>query len=178
LRPLLGRNPKSRHAIREGAKFAVVGLAGAVIVVAGADALHYGLGLGKYASVTISTVAGMVPNYAANRYWTFRQRLRHLSRRQTALFFVLNGAGILFQYACVAIVPVLPGRSDRLWYTAANIVGLGLAAAFRFWSYRRWVWNAPGAADDPHPAELQQAGPAPDRGDARASGARDSRGPR
>jgi hypothetical protein len=24
---------------------------------------------------------------------------------------------------------------------AANVVGLGLATAFRFWSYRRWVFT-------------------------------------
>jgi len=24
---------------------------------------------------------------------------------------------------------------------AANVVGLGLATAFRFWSYRRWVFR-------------------------------------
>jgi putative flippase GtrA len=138
--------------IRDGAKFAVAGLAGAVMVVAGADVIHYDVGLGRYASVTIATVAGMVPNFAANRYWTFRHRRRRITRREVALFFALNCAGMLFQYACIGAAQVIPGLSGRFWYAAANLLGLGLAAAFRFWSYRKWVWHAPrrGALADGH----------------------------
>jgi hypothetical protein len=48
---------------------------------------------------------------------------------------------------------------------AANVVGLGLGTAFRFWSYRRWVFPEllPEAAA--HPAEdhdpPQESGPLP-----------------
>lgn len=148
---------QSRLLIRDGAKFAVVGLAGAVLVVAGADALHYDAGLGRYASITIATVAGMVPNFLGNRYWAFRHRERRITGREVALFFALNCAGMLFQYACIGAVQVIPGLSGRLWYSAANILGLGLGAAFRFWSYRRWVWHAP------HPSAV------PDRPEGRGS---------
>jgi putative flippase GtrA len=134
---------QSRLLIRDGAKFAVIGLAGAVLVVAGADALHYDAGLGRYASITIATVAGMVPNFLGNHYWAFRHRERRITGREVALYFALNCAGMLFQYACIGAVQVIPGLSGRLWYSAANILGLGLGAAFRFWSYRRWVWHAP-----------------------------------
>jgi len=134
---------QSRLLIRDGAKFAVVGLAGAALVVAGADALHYDAGLGRYASITIATVAGMVPNFLGNRYWAFRRRERRITGREVALYFALNCAGMLFQYACIGAAQVIPGMSGRLWYTAANILGLGLGAAFRFWSYGKWVWHAP-----------------------------------
>lgn len=72
---------RSRSLIHQGAKFAVVGLAGVVIVIAGADVLHYSVGLGKYASVTIATVAGMIPNFVANRHWTFQHREQHVTWR-------------------------------------------------------------------------------------------------
>ena len=134
---------RSRPLIHQGAKFAVVGLAGVVIVIAGADVLHYTVGLGKYASVTIATVAGMIPNFAANRHWTFQHREQHVTWRETVLFFALNCAGMLFQYVCIGITQAVPGMSGRFWYTTANLLGLGLGAAFRFWSYRRWVWHAP-----------------------------------
>jgi putative flippase GtrA len=141
MRALGGRYQRSGSLIRQGVKFAVVGLAGVVIVVAGADVLHYAAGLGQYASVTIATVAGMIPNFAANRYWTFRHSEAHLTWRETALFFALNGAGMVCQYACLGIVQAIPGTGGRFWYTMANFLGLALGAAFRFWSYRKWVWH-------------------------------------
>ena len=145
----------SRILIRDGAKFAVVGLAGAVIVVAGADVLHYGVGLDRYASITIATVTGMVPNFLGNRYWAFRHRQRRVTGREVALFFALNCAGMVFQYACIGAAQVIPGLSGRFWYTAANIVGLGLGAAFRFWSYRTWVWHAPPGSPLPDGPEVR-----------------------
>ena len=46
-------------------------------------------------------------------------------------------------------------RSDNI---AANVVGLVLGTTFRFYSYHRWVWAAPGAvreaAEDGDPAAL------------------------
>jgi putative flippase GtrA len=145
VRTLGGRYLPSRSLIHQGAKFAVVGLAGVIIVIAGADVLHYSVGLGKYASVTVATVAGMIPNFAANRHWTFQHREQHVTWRETALFFALNCAGMLFQYVCIGITQAVPGMSGRFWYTTANLLGLGLGAAFRFWSYRRWVWHSPPA---------------------------------
>jgi putative flippase GtrA len=156
---------QSRLLIRDGAKFAVVGLAGAVLVVAGADALHYDAGLGRYASITIATVAGMVPNFLGNRYWAFRHRERRVTGREVVLFFALNCAGMLFQYACIGAAQVIPGRSGRLWYTAANVLGLGLGAAFRFWSYRTWVWRAPQRSALPDGPEIRgSAHPSPAAG--------------
>jgi putative flippase GtrA len=156
---------RSRLSIRDGAKFAVVGLAGAVFVVAGADILHYGVGLDRYASITIATVAGMVPNFLGNRYWAFRHRQRPITGREVALFFALNCAGMLFQYGCIGTAQVIPGLSGRFWYTAANILGLGLGAAFRFWSYRKWVWHAPRRSALPDGPEVRSSGyPSPAAG--------------
>jgi len=140
---LSGLDRRFRHLVPEGAKFAIVGLAGVAIVLAGTDVLRYGAGLGRYASVSIATVAALIPNFAGNRYWTFRCRQRREARREGALFLALNGAGLLLQYACIVLAQVIPGMAGRFWYTAANLLGIGLGAIFRFAAYRRWVWHAP-----------------------------------
>ena len=44
--------------------------------------------------------------------------------------------------ACLAISHYALGFTSPLADNiAANVVGLGLATAFRFWSYRRWVFT-------------------------------------
>jgi len=141
-----GLHPRFRHLIHEGAKFGVVGLAGVVIVLVGADILRYDVGLGKYASVTIATVAATVATFVGNRHWTFRRRERRGTGPETVLFFALNGVGLLIQYACIGFVQDILGMSGRFWYTVANFLGIGLGTIFRFWSYRRWVWQAPSSS--------------------------------
>ena len=56
---------------------------------------------------------------------------------------MLNGVGLLIALACLAISHyVLDLTSPLADNVAANVIGLGLGAAFRFWSYRRWVFPA------------------------------------
>lgn len=134
-----------RQLIHESAKFGIVGLTGVVVVLAGSDALHYELGLGKFTSVTIATVLATVVTFLGNRYWSFRHRQGAGARSETVLFFILNGVGLLIQYACLFLLTDLLGLSGRLWYTIANFVGIGFGTLFRFWSYRKWIWVQPEA---------------------------------
>jgi putative flippase GtrA len=56
---------------------------------------------------------------------------------------VLNGVGLLISLACLAISHYALGFTSTLADNiAANVIGLGLGTAFRFWSYRRWVFPA------------------------------------
>lgn len=132
-----------RQLIHEGAKFGIVGLAGVVVVLAGSDALRFDLGLGKFTSVTVATVLATVITFLGNRYWSFRHRQGAGARSETVLFFVLNGVGLLIQYACLYLLTDLLGLSGRIWYTIANLVGIGFGTLFRFWSYRKWIWVRP-----------------------------------
>jgi hypothetical protein len=61
--------------------------------------------------------------------------------RETVLFFVFNGIGLLIQLACVAIVQDGLHLNGKVWYNFANLAGIGLGTLFRFWSYRKWVWR-------------------------------------
>ena len=130
-----------RVLIHEAAKFGVVGLAGFVVSLGGADVLHFDLGVGKYKAVVVATVAATVVTFLGNRYWAFRHRERVGMGRETVLFFVFNAIGLAIQLACVAIVVDGAGLQGKVWYNLANLCGIGLGTLFRFWSYRKWVWR-------------------------------------
>ena len=130
-----------RVLIHEAAKFGVVGLAGFIVSLGGADVLHFDLGVGKYKAVVAATIAATVVTFLGNRYWAFRHRERVGMGRETVLFFVFNAIGLLIQLACVAIVADGFGLQGKVWYNLANLTGIGLGTLFRFWSYRKWVWR-------------------------------------
>lgn len=132
-----------RRQIHEGAKFLIVGGIGLIVVLVGSDAFHFGLGLGKFTSVTIATVVATVATFLGNRHWSFRQRQGAGARSETVTFFLLNGVGLLIQYACIGLINNVLGLSGRFWYTVANLVGVGIGTLFRFWSYRKWIWVQP-----------------------------------
>jgi putative flippase GtrA len=132
-----------RQLIHEGAKFGVVGGIGVIIVWAGADALRFDAGLDKFAAVTVATFAATIFAFLGNRYWSFRHRQGAGARAEGVTFFALNGVGLLIQYAWIALISVVLGLSDRLWYSVALGLGIGSGTLFRFWSYRKWVWLTP-----------------------------------
>jgi putative flippase GtrA len=132
-----------RHMIHEVAKFGVVGAVGFVVSLGGADILRFDAGLGKYTAVTIATVAATIVTFVGNRYWTFRSRKGSGTARESVMFFVMNGVGILIQYASIAIIQDGLGLSGKLWFNLANLLGIAIGTVFRWWSYRKWVWGAP-----------------------------------
>ena len=138
-----GLYDKFRHLIHEMFKFGVVGGVGFIVALGGADLLRYDAGFGKYKALTVATLAATVVTFIGNRYWTYRNRPRTGTWRESAIFFVMNGIGILIQYASVWIFQDLGGLSGKLWYNVANLIGIAIGTCFRFYSYRKWVWKAP-----------------------------------
>jgi putative flippase GtrA len=162
-----------RHLIHEGGKFLVVGGIGTVVTFGVANALH---GIGHYKAITVATIVATVVTYLGNRYWTFKHRESKGTTRDSVMFFVLNGVGLLIYYGCIGLVEVAgldpSGSKDLLWYNVALVVGTGLGTLFRFWSYRKWVWTLPGTSDgvaastlgelaEPHPHHHGTDGPPP-----------------
>jgi putative flippase GtrA len=137
----------------EVAKFAVVGGIGFVVTEIGFNLLHFDAGLGLFTSNALATAVAAVVTFAGNKYWAFRHRAGQGTRRETIIFIVLNGAGILIQYACVWITQNGFGITDKYLLNVAYLVGIGLGTLFRFWSYRKWVWGK--TAGEP-PAEPSQ----------------------
>jgi putative flippase GtrA len=130
-----------RHLIHELAKFGVIGGVGFIVTLVGADLLRFDAGLGKYKAVTVATVVATLVTFFGNRYWTFRHRERTGTGRESVLFFVMNGVGLLIQYASIFAFQDLAGLNGKLWYNLANFVGIVFGTIFRFWSYRRFVWR-------------------------------------
>jgi len=134
-----------RALIHEGAKFLVVGGIGFAVTEAGFNLLHFDLRLGLFTSNAVATIAAMAVTFTGNRYWTFRDREGHGTARETISFVVLNTIGLLIQYACVWIAQDAFGVTGKIPTNIAYLFGIALGTLFRFWSYRRWVWLAPGA---------------------------------
>jgi putative flippase GtrA len=139
----------------EVAKFGAVGLVAFVIDIGLFNLLRFAGGDGplydkpltaKVISVSVATTFA----YFGNRYWTFRHRGRTSFGREYALFFLLNGVGMLISVGCLWFSHYALGLTSPLADNiSANVIGLGLGTLFRFWSYRRWVFpDDETAADD------------------------------
>ncbi len=136
-----------RRPVYEFAKFAVIGTAGVFITNTVYDVLYLHQDVGPVLSATIATVVAAVATYLGNRYWSFRLRQHSGVMREIVIFAVLNGAGLLIQDAAVAVNYYLLGlEHNKLAAFLALNLGIALATAFRFWSYRQFVWGAPTAS--------------------------------
>lgn len=149
--------PPSRRArvLRELAAFGVVGMLAFVVDLSAFNAARHLLDLGPLTAKTVSVVLATTVAFAGNRSWTFRDRERRGAGRQYLLFFLLNGVGLLIALTCLGFTYyVLDLRGPLAENLSANGVGLVLGTAFRFWSYRRWVFRAKSnIAGDARPRE-------------------------
>lgn len=151
MKPLLDLYYRLGHLVRELMKFGTVGAFAFVIDVGLFNVILHATDK-PLTSKTISTVVATTVSYVGNRYWTFRRRQRSTVRREYTLFFVLNGIGLLISLACLYVSHYVLGFTSRLADNiAANVIGLGLATAFRFWSYRRFVF--PELIEEPQPVD-------------------------
>jgi len=129
-----------RVLIHEVAKFGIVGVVAFLITIGGANALRSGAGLDPLISVTIATVVATVFSFLGNKHWAFRHRKGNGLGRESVLFFVFNGVGLLIQLAFVATARYGLGLKDTFSYNVANILGVMVATLFRLYTYRRWVF--------------------------------------
>jgi putative flippase GtrA len=164
------------HLVREVAKFGLVGVLGiavdlpiynwlvfdnpTVVGDSGVGMLHHKPVTAKIISVTAATVA----TYLGNRHWTWRHRERSGLHREYALFFILNGIGMLIAAGCLAFSRyVLDLHTQLADNIAANVIGLGLGTLFRFWSYRKWVFREEIALDEAEHTDARAVGEAAER---------------
>jgi putative flippase GtrA len=142
---------------REVLTFLAVGGAGYVVDVLAFNWLRVrpGLaGLDPTVSKVLAVAAAMVVTYLGNRMLTWRdQAPRAERRREISLFVLFNLVGLGISVALLALTHDLLGLTSRLADNlSANVVGLALGTAFRYWSYRRFVFVPPtGLPDRPAP---------------------------
>ncbi len=146
-----GATSRWRSLARELLTFGLVGLAGLVVDVGVFNALRYAGDPGLLAdkpltAKVLSVVAATVVTYLGNRHLTWRDRPWGDRRREYAIFFGLNGLAMTIAVACLGVSHYLLGLTSPLAdNVSANVVGLVLGTAFRFWAYRRFVFPRAGA---------------------------------
>jgi putative flippase GtrA len=98
----------------------------------------------------ISSVIAATSSYFMNRHWTWRHRARTGTRRELTIFLIMSAIALGITEGCLLISHYGLGLTSRLEDNlSANVVGLVLATAWRFWSFRRFVFLR--AEDDPCP---------------------------
>ena len=138
---------RARALGREASAFLVVGVVALAVDIGLYNLLVHGGDPGVLAgspltAKTLSVTASTTVAYVGNRFWTYRHRPRGGVAREYALFFVLSAVALGIALACLAFSRyVLDLTSVLADNVAANVVGLALGTAFRFLSYRRWVFR-------------------------------------
>lgn len=88
----------------------------------------------------LAVAVAMVVTYVGNRFLTWRGESTN-RRREVALFVLFNVIGLGFSVATLIVSHDLMGLTSRLADNiSANVIGLALGTAFRFWTYKKWVF--------------------------------------
>jgi dolichol-phosphate mannosyltransferase len=91
---------------------------------------------------TLAVILAILVNYIGNRAWTWRDVASDDRRRELALFFLFSVIGFGFSLVALVVSHDVLGHTSRLADNiSANVIGLALGAAFRFWAYRRFVFT-------------------------------------
>lgn len=134
-----------RGAVREVAKFGVVGAVGMVVDLGGSNLLRFGipgpLQAKPLTDSAISMIAATIVTYLGNRHWTWRDRTRRSFVHEYGMFFLLNGIAMVIGLLALGFVTYVLGLDSKLWFNIGKIGGIGLGTLFRFWSYRRFVFK-------------------------------------
>ncbi len=127
--------------LHEIASFSAVGGAGFLVDVSAFNLLH--AALGPEVAKLLAVVAAMVITFLGSSLVTWRDRGGGSAGRRMVLFVLFNVIGLSFSEVALLISHAI-GFDGRLAdNVAANVIGLGAGTAFRFWSYRTWVFKRP-----------------------------------
>ena len=135
-----------------------------VVAVVGFNALAHGILIDRApmrqqpvpAYVLANLLAGCLA-YLGMRLWAFRHRRAHEPVQGAVRFFALGAATMAIPVACLAISRYLLGLSG-VWAdnVSANVIGLGLSTAARFWVFRRFVFLDVAPRQPERPAREQR----------------------
>lgn len=130
-------------------RFLLVGGLATLVSFVGFNALVHGLLLGRaplasqpiLAFVLVNVVAGFVA-YAGMRTYAFRDRESSDSVEGVVRFFGLGALTMGIPVVCLGVSRYALGLTSPLADNlSANVVGLTLGAALRFWVFRRYVFD-------------------------------------
>lgn len=129
-----------------GLKFLAVGGLATIVTIGVFNLLvHVGddpvMGGDPILAYGVALVVGLVVNYVGNRFWVFDAEPGGPVHRQILTFLVVNAVAFAIPAACLAVSRHALGLDSALADNlSANVVGLVLATATRWWLYRRVVF--------------------------------------
>lgn len=97
----------------------------------------------------IAVVVATIASYILNREWSFRTRGGRQRHHEATLFFVISAVGVfvytlplvISRYVLDLKVPAVSLLSQEVAdFVAAQIIGVLLGMAFRWWAFRRFVF--------------------------------------
>jgi len=150
-------------------KFGLVGAIALVVDVGGFNLLTYAGGEGPLhdwplLAKLLSSAAATIVSWLGNRSLTFRDRGNRRTHHELALFVLACTLGAGIALGCLGISHYVLGLHSALADNiAANVVGLVLGTAFRFWAYHTVVFRGakqPAADDEAQAGETATALPA------------------
>ncbi|MGP3926600.1 GtrA family protein [Streptomyces sp. 8N616] len=133
----------------EVGRFGAVGAVGWLVDTAVFNLCLHMVNLQTVRSGLIANAVAIGTNYVGNRYWTYRHRDKSRTTREATLFVLFSSVGMVIQNGVLALSHYGFGHTSPLADNLAkNVVGLGLATGFRFWSYRTWVFRREPRSED------------------------------
>ena len=122
-------------------RFALTGGAAYLADVVVFNALLLGADMPATWSKVLSSVVAIAVAFTGSRWFTWRDRRSDRIGREYALFVLFSVLAAGIQYLCLVIThDVLGWTSPLADNLSANVVGMGLATAFRFWTFRSFVF--------------------------------------
>jgi putative flippase GtrA len=145
--PAAGLITRLRGQLGELGRFGTVGAVSYLVDLAVFNVFRDSFG-SMWAKVLSTAIAATLA-FAGNRQWTWRHREHAKLHRAYALYFFFNGVGLAISLACLWFSrDVLGSEWPAVFRTrladnvSAMLVGMTLGTAFRFWSYRTFVFVA------------------------------------
>ena len=131
----------------QAARFLLVGGVATVVDIGLFNLLHYAFGVGPLTAKVLSTVVAGVVAFTGNREFSFGDQAGASVRRQVLAFTAVSLVALGLTLLPLAIARYGLGLTGALALNAAaNVVGLALGTAFRFYACRRWVFATPTGA--------------------------------
>lgn len=134
----------------EAAKFLAVGGVATVVAFVIFNGLVHGYrGPGPMHSwplpaFVVANSVGMLVSYRGSRSWAFRHREAVGPAGGRVAFFAINMASMVIPLLCLAVSRYGLHLDDPVAdNVSANVVGLALGTAARFWALRRWIFLHP-----------------------------------
>lgn len=167
--PTPRRRARLAGRLRELARFSAVGTVAFFVDLGLFNLLRFGPWHTPLAdpleAKAIAVAVAAVVSWLGSRYWTFSDRRTARHGRELVSFLAVNAAGMAISLACLAFSTSVLGLTSPLAENvSANVVGLTLANAFRYVSYRQLVFtgtpgNPSAARDEGHRPELESTDP-------------------